>query len=138
MCIRDRARDIAELNAEVGALEQENAALADKIKWQEMRLKQPIRVNGRPLEPEADPAQKDAEALIDRRYGRGVAGGERSGLAPGLVSSLGRRTREPAAEDRKLDPDGSRGLSGRAPSIQGSPTCGPPASGVPRLSLIHI
>ena len=67
------ARDIAELNVEVAALEQENAALADKIKWQEMRLKQPIRVNGRALEPEADPAQKDAVALIDRRYGRGVA-----------------------------------------------------------------
>ena len=67
------ARDIAELSATVDALEQENAALADKIKWQEMRLKQPIRVNGRALEPEADPAQKDAVALIDRRYGRGVA-----------------------------------------------------------------
>ncbi len=66
------ARDIAELNAEVDALETENAALTDKIRWQEMRLKQPIRVNGRPLEPEADPAQKDATILINKRYGQGM------------------------------------------------------------------
>jgi len=77
------ARDIAELNAEVAALEQENAALTDKIRWQDMRLKQPLRVNGRALEPEADPAQADAVALIDRRYGRGVAVTARMMMASG-------------------------------------------------------
>lgn len=65
------ARDIADLNASVDALETENAAFTDKIKWQEMRLRQPLRINGRAVEPEANPAYKDAIILINKKYGTG-------------------------------------------------------------------
>lgn len=48
---------------------------------------------------------------------------------------LGEGRGEPVAEDRKLNPDGSRGLPGRTPSLQGSAAGGPPACGVPRATV---
>ncbi len=66
------ARDITELSETVAALESEVSALTDRNAWLEQRAKQPLRINGVPQEPETDPAYKDAEALIRKRYAQGV------------------------------------------------------------------
>ncbi len=66
------ARDNATLEAENAALEVENGALADRIEWLEQRARQPLRINGVPQAPDADPAYRDAETLIRKYYGEGV------------------------------------------------------------------
>ena len=66
------AKDIAELNESVAALESENDVLIRKSQWLEQRIKTPLRVNGKALEPEDNPAYNDAITLIEKRFGAGV------------------------------------------------------------------
>lgn len=66
------SREIAEQDIAIDALQSENARLIDEIQWLKLRTKQPLRVNGRALEPETDPAHKDAIKLIEKRYGQGT------------------------------------------------------------------
>jgi regulator of replication initiation timing len=64
--------DLDDVEAEVEALAADNAALRSRNQWLEQRLNQPLRINGVPQEPSADPAHKDAITLINKRYGQGV------------------------------------------------------------------
>ena len=67
------ARDNAALHEMVDVLERENDALTDRIEWLELRARQPLRINGVPQEPDTDPAHKDAETLIQKKFGDGVS-----------------------------------------------------------------
>lgn len=72
LTFQQMGQEIAEQAATNSALAAENKLLTDQIAWLERRAKPVIRVNGRPLEPEADPAHKDAVTLIDKKYGHGI------------------------------------------------------------------
>jgi hypothetical protein len=63
--------DLDDVEAEVEHLAADNAALRSRNQWLEGRLKQPMKINGKPLDPNAEPspAWKDAYYLVDKKYG---------------------------------------------------------------------
>lgn len=60
------------MESERNAYAQEAAALHNRVQWLEQRDKQPLRINGKPQELALTPECKDAETLIQKRYGDGI------------------------------------------------------------------
>ena len=81
------AKNITELNESVAALESENDVLIRKNQWLEQRSRTPLRVNGKALEPEDNPAYDDAITLIEKRFGAGVPVTARLMMASGWTQA---------------------------------------------------